>query len=224
MDKIKNHVRHILNQSNFSDEEKKDLAFQFKDHINSSKEDYINKGVAKNKAISLAIRDFGDENSLAIELNSKTSLKSGAKRIILMIFFVYMFILLGHYLKLAFDFSSIRFKLYNLIPLVYITHLIKDVFRYGFNINNLDYIITYGLAFIPVGVLIPFINNQLNSFRNNLKVYIILASGILIIRFIFAPGVVFIDHGIMHLTGCVAGYFIYKSVIVQPKMKRILFD
>lgn len=224
MDRVKKHVNHILKQSNLSDKEKNELALQFNDHINSLKGYYINKGVAEDEAVSLAIRDFGDENNLAAELSSKTSLKSGSKTILSIIFYVYMFILLGHYLKLVIDYNSIRFKIDSLIPSVYITALIKDVYRHGFNINNLDYIITYGLAFIPVGLFIPFINNQLNSFRNNLKVYLMLAFGILVVRFIFNLGVVFFDHGIMHMIGCLIGYYFYKVLTVQSKIRQILFD
>lgn len=224
MDRIKKHVNHILKQSNLSDKEKNELALQFNDHINSLKEYYINKGIAEDEAVSLAIRDFGDENNLAAELSSKTSLKSGSKTILSIIFYVYMFILLGHYLKLVIDCNSISFKIDSLIPSVYITALIKDVYRHGFNINNLDYIITYGVAFIPVGLFIPFINNQLNSFRSNLKVYLMLAFGILVVRFIFNLGVIFFDHGIMHMIGCLIGYCLYKALTVQPKIRRILFD
>ena len=44
----------------------------FIDHLNSLKNDYINKGYSENKSIKLAIKDFGDQKNISDEFNFET--------------------------------------------------------------------------------------------------------------------------------------------------------
>lgn len=222
MSRIEKYVNNVLNQTNLQKKEKHELKIQFNDHINSLKEEHMKNGLEENEAVSLAIKEFNGESQLSYSLTPKDELKGIVKKIILILFYLYMFVLLGHYLKLAGDSGTIRFVISCLIPFKYISSLIKNVSRYGYNINNLDYIITYFVAFIPVGFFIPLVSNNLNTFKRNFLIYLTLVIGIIFVRIIFNLGLVFIDHGIMHLAGCIIGYNIYR-ITIRCKIKEVLF-
>lgn len=226
MNSIEKYVNDIINKSNLAKSEKDEFKAQFIDHINSLKDEYISTGKSEAEAIDLAIIAFGNQEQLSQIIDHKFNTKSIIKKLTLIVFFLYSFALCGHYIK--FESSSFilpRLDLpKSLIPFTIIFSLTKDVYKYGFNINNVDKIMTYLVLFIPVGMLLPLLTNKSNSFRKIAPTYIFLILGILAIRFIFNIGVIYIDHLILHFTGCILGYMLNKLIVSNRFGQKLLFD
>lgn len=226
MNDIEKYVNGIITKSNLSKSEKEEFKAQFMDHINSLIDEYISNGKPETEAINLAIENFGSEDQLSQIIHSKFNVNNIIKRVTFVVFFLYLFVLCGHYIKLdSSDSMMPRLDLpESLIPFSYIFSLTKDIYKHGLNINNMDKFITYFVSFIPVGMLLPILTNKLNSFRKTAPIYISLTFGIITIRFIFNIGAVFIDQFILHLTGCIVGYVITKLIISNKLGRKLLFD
>ncbi|KOF57141.1 hypothetical protein AGR56_11545 [Clostridium sp. DMHC 10] len=174
---IGQYVDNLVNPLQISNKDKDEYKFQFIDHINSLKEEFIKNGVSEDKAVELAIKRFGDSENIKEFLESnKVYLKSRTKKIILVAAFVYLFFLFGHYIKI----SSIEpnsgksIILNSLIPFKSLIGIINGISLYGFNINYIDLLITYTILFIPIGIFTPLIFNYYNSLKSNIKMYIVL--------------------------------------------------
>jgi glycopeptide antibiotics resistance protein len=225
MTSIEKYVDNIVGELFLPRKEKRELKLQFIDHINSIKDDYIATGVSEYESIKLAINEFGNQEELKELVNNKFSIIPVSKNIINTIFFMFLFLLFGHYLKLDIsEYATERIvSIKNFIPFLYITQIINSIIRSGFTVMNTDRIITYLVAFIPVGMLIPLVTNKYSSFKSNFKTYSLFSLGILIIRFIFNIGFVTIDHFILHLSGCIIGYIIYNAFIFKQSLLKIIF-
>ncbi|MCD2349011.1 VanZ family protein [Clostridium guangxiense] len=220
---IGQYVDNLVNPLQISNKDKDEYKFQFIDHINSLKEEFIKNGVSEDKAVELAIKRFGDSENIKEFLESnKVYLKSRTKKIILVAAFVYLFFLFGHYIKI----SSIEpnsgksIILNSLIPFKSLIGIINGISLYGFNINYIDLLITYTILFIPIGIFTPLIFNYYNSLKSNIKMYIVFVVIIQIIKLIFIGKVFNFDFAIMNLVGCIIGYIIYTTVF----KKRLFFS
>lgn len=64
MDRIDQFIKDILDNRGINKEDKEDLKLELMDHILLLKNDYIEKGLDEDKAVELALKDFGNTNTI----------------------------------------------------------------------------------------------------------------------------------------------------------------
>ena len=212
MSKIDTYISKVINPLDLDKKEANELKFQFKDHIISLKDEYLEKGYSIDEATDLALKNFGNEHNISEMFNNeKIAFFDNPKKVIISIFCAYLFILFAFLNRVsAFELPRLRFSILNIIPFATLIPLVKYLLYNGPNVNTLI-IPCECLWFIPVGVLIPLISSKkTNSFKANLKIYIITVLSIQIIKFVIGIGRGNIDYAIIHLLGCLIGYGFYK--------------
>lgn len=226
MNSIEKYVKGILEESQLPKFQREDLKLQFIDHIFLLKEEYMSKGYSEIESTDLAIKDFGTKEKLVAAVEKKPNFNKTVKGILLLLLFSCLFILFAHYIKLdSYQPGTKRFLTINsLIPFMLIKSIIRNISNYGLDRNNVDRIITYLVLFIPIGMLIPIATGKINSYKSNFKTYLILIFAILLIRFLFNIGTVYIDHAILHLTGCSIGFGIFKLLIKSKYFNKYLLN
>lgn len=211
MRNVERYVNNIVGRMDISRKEKQEYKFQFIDHINSLKEEYMSEGISQEEACDLAIRDFGNDRQILVNEEFDSKLKGNTKFIVRSIFFIYCFILFGHYIKLAGieGNGGNLVALKSLVPTKTLLGIIHGMAIYGFSNYYIDLILTYIVLFIPLGFLIPLIFINLKSLKKNMKLFTIIALGIQVAKLIFLHKVVNIDFALMNILGCFLGYKIY---------------
>ncbi|MBU3174578.1 hypothetical protein [Clostridium estertheticum] len=65
MDKVDKYIKKVINELDLDKKEIDELKTQFKDHIFSLKAEYLEKSYSDDKAIDLALEDFGNEHNIS---------------------------------------------------------------------------------------------------------------------------------------------------------------
>ncbi|MPQ33982.1 VanZ family protein [Clostridium estertheticum] len=221
MDKIDKYMKKVINGLDLDKKEIDELKTQFKDHIFSLKDEYLEKGYSDDKAIDLALEDFGNEHNISEMFdNNKTMFFSTYKKVIIVSFGIYLFLLCVYLIRVStLGPARLRLNIISIIPFRTIISIIKAILAYGLNINT--YMIPSGcLWFIPMGVFIPLINCKANSFKYATKTFIIIVLLIQVVNFVVGR-VGNIDFAIIHLLGCLSGYGIFKILIKFKILKKV---
>ncbi|MBX4262831.1 VanZ family protein (plasmid) [Clostridium estertheticum] len=223
MDKIDKYIKKVINGLDLDKKEIDELKTQFKDHIFSLKAEYLEKSYSDDKAIDLALEDFGNENNISEMFdNNETMFFSTYKKVMLVLFCTYLFFLCAYLINLSnFELPKLRFNIINIIPFRTIISIIKAILAYGLNINTL--MIPYQcLFFIPMGVFIPLINYKANSFKYAIKIFTLIVLLIQVVKFVVGMGRGNIDFAIFQLLGCLIGYGIYKILMKSKILKKFI--
>lgn len=226
MNSIDKYVDNLVNPLEIPKIDKEDYKVQFTDHINSLKEEFIENGASEAEAVNLAIQNFGDSKDIKEFLqNNEINLNSKIRKGILVLAFIYLFLFFGHYIKI----SSIESNtgnfviLKSLIPFRTISAIINGINLYGVNLWCKDLIVTYIALFIPIGIFTPFIFNYYNSLKSNIKLFILFAVIIQIIKLIFIRKVPNFDFAMLNFVGCLIGYYFYKLILKIKPVSNLLF-
>ncbi|BDR65699.1 VanZ family protein [Clostridium tetani] len=216
MNKINKYISKVLNNIDVDKKTKCELRKELTDHLIELKSEYLNKGYSEKDSIELAIKDFGKDEDLSDTFNNdiNKTVTFNKKIIVILLFIVYLVPSIGRFIYTSsWDASAMRFSFTNIIPFSKIYPIIYKIY-----FNNADYLwiqdqIILILLFIPIGIFIPLLTNNINSFYNNLKLYILITCSLQLIKFILGIGVGNIDYALLHLLGCILGYLIFNSSI-----------
>lgn len=229
MNSVEKYVDKIVNQLLYSKKEKEEFRLQFIDHINSLKEEYLEKGFSEGEAVKSAIKDFGNSDLIKEEINNTfsekhTFINSFARAI----FIIYCFFLIVVLLNPARSGGGIQSARHggwfgltvNLIPFKTILYFLTIG-----NKCNTDIIIHNLLGkiilFIPWGFLLPLSFKNIKNFKDVTILTVIVVFIIQITRLIFPIGVSDIDNIILYTLGSLLGFSLYKFII--KIMKNIKF-
>jgi glycopeptide antibiotics resistance protein len=238
MNSIEKYVDKISNELAYSKTERNEFRLQFIDHINSLKDEYLEKGFSEEESVKSAIKDFGNSDLIKAEINNKVP----EKYTIIDTFFCIVFIIYCIFLMLVLlntarsgswvngarsgglwlvKLNSIQFATVNIIPfrtiLYYLT--IGNKCDTSIIIHNL---LGKVILFIPWGILLPLTFKKIRTYKDVTIVTAIVVLLIQIIRTIFPIGVADIDNVILYTLGSIAGFALYKFIIkiiksIKPK-------
>lgn len=229
MNKINKYISKILNNIDVDKKTKCELRKEFTDHLIELKSEYLNKGYSEKDSIELAIKDFGKDEDLSDTFNNDINKTAtfNKKIIVILLFIVYLVPFIGRFIYTSsWDASAMRFSFTNIIPFSKIYRILHSIYFNTVDYSNYLWIqdqIILILLFIPIGIFIPLLANNINSFYNNLKLYILITCSLQIIKFILGIGVGNIDYALLHLLGCILGYLIFNgSIKITNTIKKRL--
>lgn len=219
MKDFKNYIEILLKDVSCSEEEKRDLAEEFADHLNMLKQEYLNQGYLEQAAFQKAIKTFGEEHKLGKELQKSLFPLRRLINLSAKLTFIVYVLALFYTLFLericynvheqAYEFISIYVsKTYNFIPFQTIAGYITGFNNYNFDIwfNN-----TIGnvILFMPLGFLLPFIFNGIKSLK-----YVVIASAISslvieVVQYITWFGRLDVDDVILRTLGGILGFGLF---------------
>jgi len=213
---LKNYIKHIVEQTDMSDVEKRELESELQDHLLLLTEEYIIDGHSEEEAIKLATQAFGNEQAISKELNKVISpYKMPLKILSGLLFSFYAFVVWiiligGPGRSSAGVYNPYDWKMnINIIPF-------KSIMWYA---NGIDHInlstILYNLfgniaIFIPLGFFLPVLFKKCTNVKNVL-IYSFLASFLIeVIQFVAHRGQSDVDDIILNVVGAYIGYLSYK--------------
>ena len=110
----------------------------------------------------------------------------------------------------------------NLIPFKTIGGYIKAVFDGSMNLNiPLENLLGNLFMFLPLGIYLPFFFSKTDSLKKFICSILPVFLVIEIAQFLTKRGAFDIDDLILNMAGAIAGYFIWRSKIVQNLLKKI---
>jgi len=213
---FKKYVNRILKSLDCNTTEKEELYYEFMDHLDSLKNEYLIKGYSEKKAIEHSIRDFGKENMVSTELNKSISrTQKVINKAMKTTWWLYVAILA----KLLLWPGRAMFPPQRSINLEPFKQIMTYIVRYGhYNFdtwfNNL-----FGnvIIFIPFGLLLPICLRKGNSLISNLYWTLMLSFFIEAAQYYFYVGIFDVDDIILNVIGGFIGFIVYKALLVVLK-------
>jgi len=213
---LKNYIKHIVEQTDMSDVEKRELESELQDHLLLLTEEYIVDGYSEEEAIKLATQAFGNEKALSKELNKVISPYKMPLKILsgvlfsFYVFVVWMILIGGPGRSSAGVYNPYNWKMnINIIPF-------KSIMWYATGIDHINLsTILYNLfgniaIFAPLGFFLPVLFKKCTNVKNVL-IYSLLASFIIeVIQFVAHRGQSDVDDIILNVVGAYIGYLSYK--------------
>lgn len=223
MSNIEHYVDSIVNRLALSKLEREDYRIQFIDHINSLKEEYLEKGYSEAYANEYAIKDFGNNNLIRKEIDNKPVIQNRQiltiVRICFIIYVIFLMVILVNPIRHG-NMDAISYArqnggwfevTLNIIPfktiLYYISHINK--INNGIVILNL---LGKILLFIPWGILVPITFSKTQNLRDFVGITILFISIVQVVRIIFPIGIADVDNIILYTIGSVVGFMILKLI------------
>jgi len=213
---FKKYVNRILKSLDCNTTEKEELYYEFMDHLDSLKNEYLIKGYSEKEAIKYSIRDFGKENMVSTELNKSISRTQKVINKATNISWWLYIAILAKLLLWPGRTPGLSQRRISLEPFKQIMTYIVRYEHYNFDIwfNNL-----FGnvIIFIPFGLLLPICLRKGNSLISNLYWTLMVSFFIEAAQYYFYVGIFDVDDIILNVIGGFIGFIVYKALLVVLK-------
>jgi glycopeptide antibiotics resistance protein len=224
------YIQEIIKNTETTGLEKRELEAEIEEHLLLLTEEYLQKGLTEKEAITMAIKDFGDEITIGKGISqSMFPFRKPLKLIGWLLFAAYGIVT---FLLLLTPFRGVNtsffyddfWKNVNLIPF-------KSILWYstGFEHINLDTIVYNTLGniaiFVPLGFFLPFLFRKIESLITVLIISFLVSFIIESSQLLFKLGQGDIDDILLNTLGAIIGFYLFqiiksisiKYVVINPR-------